>query len=502
MINQNVPKYNNKLTNKLYWLTVLAITLVGLIIICVRLSFDYSYIKEELQQYAKTTAQNTPALAGFIKERKYEDLDNFLGVIIQQKGISYIQVETIDGRNFEKGVRLNDSSQDIVFPLNIEGTNTELGTLTLQLDTSYSVQEFVRLIFGYLLMAAVSSVFIFVFIRYLLTHLVERHIDKVIKYLQSLPNAKTPLALDRTRQEDELDLLCDEINHFTREIQHTSNLLEFQNNSLELQVQERTKELLEKNASLEGAMTKITRMQSTLIAHEKLASLGTLVSSIAHEIRNPLNFVINFSELLEESEDMADIKNISRVIQKHSQRIDQIVRSMQILIGENNEALELGSIPFIIQKSYHQALSMRMISEKFTPPKVTFKIHEHVKIPVFQESLTRALTNIIDNAMYALEKKQSIESNFKPEIIISTKRRDDTLSIVVMDNGTGIPALLGDKVYDPFLTTKTTGEGSGLGLTVAYNVIQKHGGTIDYSSEFGKWTEFIIEIPLEENWDN
>lgn len=497
----NMPVYQNKLTNKLYWFTVLSIALLGLISVAIRLSLDYSNLQTELRRFSKTASENSSVLAHYLKEKQYDELDNYLGAIIQQSGISYLRVTDLRGKNFEKGLQAFNTEYEYTFPLHTEDGSLVIGELVVQLDSTNYMQLLVKQGLSYLFWGALYLLLIFILFHYLLRNLLERHIEKVIHHLQNLDKTSEPLCLDRKRENDELDLLCDEINRFTKEIHRTYNLLEQQKASLEVQVLERTKELSDKNASLENAVTKIKRMQSTLVAHEKLASLGTLVASIAHEIRNPLNFVMNFSELLEESDEIEDIREISRVIQKHSQRIDQIVRSMQILIGENNEALEIASIPFIIQKSYHQALSMRMISDRFTPPKVTFKIHEHAKVPVFQESLARALTNIIDNSMYALDKKQRSEPSFRPEIIISTKKNEDSILIAVTDNGTGIPSLLGDKVFDPFLTTKSTGEGSGLGLTVAYNVVQKHGGTIEYSSEFGKWTEFTLELPIIDSWE-
>ncbi|MNT34494.1 CAI-1 autoinducer sensor kinase/phosphatase CqsS [compost metagenome] len=116
---------------------------------------------------------------------------------------------------------------------------------------------------------------------------------------------------------------------------------------------------------------------------------------------------------------------------------------------------------------------------------------ESARAQVYTASLMRAIGNILDNAIYALEKKVHQKPDFEPELTISTYLRSDSIEISIRDNGIGISRLLGETVFEPFLTTKTPGEGSGLGLTVAFNIAQKHGGTLKYSSEQGEWTEFL-----------
>ena len=106
------------------------------------------------------------------------------------------------------------------------------------------------------------------------------------------------------------------------------------------------------------------------------------------------------------------------------------------------------------------------------------------------------LCGIPENSIHALEKKVMSQKDFEPELVISTSVRGDNVEISVRDNGIGIPAILGEKIFDPFLTTKAPGEGAGLGLTVAFNIAQKHGGTLKYTSEFGHWTEFLMTLPL------
>jgi signal transduction histidine kinase len=297
-------------------------------------------------------------------------------------------------------------------------------------------------------------------------------------------------------EKDELDTLVDSLNDFRKETLSATAQLEQLNQALENKVADRTRELTVKNQTLQSAMEQIKRMQATMIGQEKLASLGRLTSNVAHEIRNPLNFVLNFSEILNEAEDQDEIKEVSRVILKHSHRIDQIVRSMQILAGEASDTLESADVNEIVKAAYQQTISARILSSGYIPPKVTYRMAESARAQVYTASLMRAIGNILDNAIYALEKKVHQKPDFEPELTISTYLRSDSIEISIRDNGIGISRLLGETVFEPFLTTKTPGEGSGLGLTVAFNIAQKHGGTLKYSSEQGEWTEFLMTLPL------
>lgn len=415
------------------------------------------------------------------------------------QGVSYLRLVADNKTIYETGKSDPTEESHKRFDIYHKNTNEILGALDVELDIkSLREKYFQEAIWIFIRQAAKTAVVVF-FLYFIFNRILVVHIQHIARYLaENRGRDAKDLELKRRahKGQDELDVLVESINQFRSELLEANQKLESLNQALEQKVAERTRQLTTKNESLEKAMMQIKRMQATLVAQERLASLESLTASVAHEIRNPLNFVLNFSELLTDSENLEEIKEISRVILKHSQRIDQIVRSMQILSGYDSDVLEVADINEIVKKSYQDTVSTRSLGSSYVPPKVTYRLGESVKAPVYTTSLLRALSNIVDNAIHALEKKVRANKNFEPELILSTAVRGDMVEITIRDNGVGIPTILGEKIFDPFLTTKSAGEGAGLGLTVAFNIAQKHGGTLKYNSEFGQWTEFSMSLPL------
>lgn len=414
-------------------------------------------------------------------------------------GISFLRLSADQKVIYSFGTSdpAGDNSQR--FEILHKNTGETLGVLDVELNVKSLQDKYLSEAFGIFIRQAAKTLVVVFCLFFVFNHILVVHIRKIARFLQKTKHHSTEvLSLDRPshRSPDELDILVDAINSFRKELLESYGKLEKLNMDLEQKVQDRTREVTTKNETLERAMVQIKRMQATLVGQEKLASLGRLTSSVAHEIRNPLNFVLNFSELLGESEEQAEQHEISRVILKHSQRIDQIVRSMQILSGDDEDTLENNDLNELIQKAYHQTLNTRSLASSFVPPKVNFRLSENIKIQSYGNSLQRALANLLDNSIHALEKKVAGSKNFEPELTISTALRGDLIEISIRDNGVGISPILEERVFEPFLTTKTPGEGSGLGLTVAFNIAQKHGGTLKYSSEQGHWTEFTLILPL------
>ena len=279
------------------------------------------------------------------------------------------------------------------------------------------------------------------------------------------------------------------------------------------QVQERTKEL---SRSLEELRT----AQDRLIQTEKLASLGQLTAGIAHEIKNPLNFVNNFSalsaELIDELKDVLqsaglDDKaheeideithmlkgNLDKVVQ-HGKRADSIVKNMLLHSREGAGEHRPADINAIVEESlnlaYHGA---RAEKSGFN---ITLKRELDPAagmIDLYPQEITRVFLNLISNGFYAATKrKEAGEEDFEPTLSATTKNLGDKVEIRIRDNGTGIPPEVKEKMFNPFFTTKPPGEGTGLGLSMSHDIIVKqHGGKIDVETKQGSFTEFIITLP-------
>jgi two-component system NtrC family sensor kinase len=281
------------------------------------------------------------------------------------------------------------------------------------------------------------------------------------------------------------------------------------------EVQARTKELA---ASLED----LRAAQDRLVQTEKLASLGQLTAGIAHEIKNPLNFVNNFSalsaELIDEMtevfenpaldeasrrKELDEIRellksNLEKVVQ-HGKRADSIVKNMLLHSREGSGEQRPADINALLDES----LNLAYHGARAEKPEFNITLRRDLDpdagtINVFPQEITRAFINLISNGFYAASKHKAEngEADFEPMLSAATKNLGNRIEIRIRDNGTGIPPEVKDKIFNPFFTTKPSGEGTGLGLSMSHDIIVKqHGGSIDVETEPGLFTEFKIVLP-------
>ena len=285
-------------------------------------------------------------------------------------------------------------------------------------------------------------------------------------------------------------------------------LLAQQNDTLETQVQQRTD-------ALQRSLTELRATQAQLIQKEKMASLGELTAGIAHEIQNPLNFVNNFADVsaelvaeLKEAQAAGDAAEVSALaddltqnltkIHQHGQRASSIVRGMlehsRASTGER-APLDVNALADeYLRLAYH---GLRAKAKTFN---ATLETDLAPGLPLVEgvgADLGRVLLNLFNNAFYAVQQRQLAgESGYAPTVSVATKQRAGQVEIRVSDNGTGIPEAVRAKIFQPFFTTKPTGEGTGLGLSLSHDIITKgHGGTLAVASQPGQGTTFTITLP-------
>jgi signal transduction histidine kinase len=269
--------------------------------------------------------------------------------------------------------------------------------------------------------------------------------------------------------------------------------------------------------ALEKTLSELKTAQTQLIQSEKMASLGELTAGIAHEIQNPLNFVNNFSEinteLIDEMESELgkgnyqevkaianDIRDNQFKISQHGKRADFIVKGMlqhsRISTGERQLTNLNVLADEFFKLSYH---GLRAKDKSFNAEMVTHFDPELPKVDVVQQDIGRVLLNLFNNAFYTVNKKaKKADPAYKPEVSVSTMTGDGCIMIKIKDNGSGIPDAIKDKIMQPFFTTKPTGEGTGLGLSLSYDIVVKgHGGNIQVNSNEGNGSEFIITLPIK-----
>ncbi|OFY55310.1 MAG: hypothetical protein A2X22_02915 [Bacteroidetes bacterium GWF2_49_14] len=274
---------------------------------------------------------------------------------------------------------------------------------------------------------------------------------------------------------------------------------------------------LEQAKEIEKAYHQLKTTQSQLIQSEKMASLGELTAGIAHEIQNPLNFVNNFSEVSNELVDemneeldkgdidvakviASDIKQNLEKILHHGKRADAIVKGMLQHSRSSSGMKEPTDINHLadeyLRLSYH---GLRAKDKSFNADFKTDFDPSMPKISVIPQDIGRVLLNLINNAFYAVSVKALAAANghFKPTVIVSTKKLGSYIEIRVKDNGNGIPDDILGKVFQPFFTTKPTGEGTGLGLSLSYDIVKAHGGELKVETKEGEGSTFMIQLPLK-----
>ena len=305
----------------------------------------------------------------------------------------------------------------------------------------------------------------------------------------------------------------------------------FRRHALEVQrlnlVEKLAEDLQDKNDELESVLIQLRRAQDQVIMQEKLAALGELTAGVAHEIRNPLNFVNNFSEVSVEmvaelleviDEDGTTLSDAQRSliqdisddlsgnlqrIHQHGERANRIVHDM-LMLGRGAGERQSTNINNLL--SEHANLAYH--SARATDPDFQLQIREEFdpdmgEVEIIPQEIARVFLNMVGNACHATDEKRrnAVGSDknaepYIPSLLLSTRRGDDSAEISIRDNGNGIPPDIADRIFNPFFTTKPPDQGTGLGLSICNDIVRGHGGNIRVQSEPGQYTEMSIELPL------
>jgi len=303
--------------------------------------------------------------------------------------------------------------------------------------------------------------------------------------------------------------------------QERQQLLANQNELLEMQVAERTTQVVEQKEALQASLQHLKSTQAQLIQSEKMASLGELTAGIAHEIQNPLNFINNFSEIntelidelkteltkenMQSANEIADnLKENEQKINTHGRRADAIVKGMlqhSRSGGGLKEPTDINALADeYLRLAYH---GLRAKDKSFN---VTLKtdFDESLSadeagigtISIIRQDIGRVILNLVNNAFYTVnEKKKRSGEGYEPTVSVSSKKISGKVEVRVKDNGDGIPQKVLDKIFQPFFTTKPTGQGTGLGLSLAYDIVKAHGGELKVETSEGEGSEFVIQLP-------
>jgi signal transduction histidine kinase len=319
------------------------------------------------------------------------------------------------------------------------------------------------------------------------------------------------LAKDFARTSASLRMRVDEVQELSSKSlaqeREKQEILAAQKDKLENEVRDRT-------AELRTSLSELKCTQAQLIQSEKMASLGELTAGIAHEIQNPLNFVNNFSEvnkelLTEMNEEILkgnyeDVKTIAKdvidnqeKINHHGKRAEAIVKGMLQHSQTSTGQKELTDINKLADEHLRLAYQGLRAKDKNFNATLKTDFDEGIgKINIIPQDIGRVLLNLYNNAFYAVsEKKKHSGNEYEPTVSVTTKKEGDKVFISVKDNGNGIPQKIVDKIFQPFFTTKPTGQGTGLGLSLSYDIVKAHGGEIKVETREGDGSTFIIQLP-------
>jgi signal transduction histidine kinase len=312
------------------------------------------------------------------------------------------------------------------------------------------------------------------------------------------------------------------LKDYVGQLQYSAAELEKYSQTLELKVDERTQQLRERNLDLENTLRQLKEAQNQIVMQEKMASLGSLTAGIAHEIKNPLNFVNNFASLSVELADelrqeidkqkervapesidymqgiVSDLEQNVRKINQHGNRADNIVKGMLLLSRGKPGEMHLTDLNTLVDEyvnlAYHglraQDTSFNITIVRNYDPAVG-------KISLVPQDISRVLLNLINNACYsAHEKKLESGEGFAPTLTVSSRNLGEKVEVRVRDNGKGIPQSVCEKIFNPFFTTKPAGKGTGLGLSISFDiVVGQHNGELRVESQEGEFAEFIVVLP-------
>ncbi len=281
-------------------------------------------------------------------------------------------------------------------------------------------------------------------------------------------------------------------------------------------LRKKTNRILEKQKNaLENTLQELKNTQAQLVQSEKMASLGELTAGIAHEIQNPLNFVNNFSEVnselitemkgemdkgnMKEAKAIADdIAENGQKINHHGKRADSIVKSMLQHSRKSTGQKEFTDINALADEYLRLSYQGIRAKDKSFNANTKTNFDAHIgKINIIPQDVGRVLLNLYNNAFYAVAERRKVEGmGYEPTVTVTTKKSGNQVFISVSDNGNGIPQKVSDKIFQPFFTTKPTGQGTGLGLSLSYDIIKAHGGELKAETKQNEGATFIIQLPI------
>ncbi len=427
--------------------------------------------------------------------------------------VSYVKIIDEDVVYFEKGNKDTNTSKrfDLAYK------NEKIGELEVGLNVSLLEGKFLKRVMVTVLIQGLKAIFVCILLFFAYELLITRSLRRVSQFLITHPDATSKgenIPFDAERN-DELGILVKNMNGFINYIFGLNQSLKTLNDDLEKKVDERTHQLKDKNLKLVEVIEDLEKAHEQLATSERLASLGKMTSGIAHEIKNPVYIVVNsmslIRELLDELVDdipeevkkdvdtelVAEIKDLCNRSEKSCDRVGNIINSMLSLSRGSDDSRENTDVGELVKSAVEFAYEAFKSKNQFA---CNLRFNADLKmdrIPIYKTELSRAVINIVDNALYSMKRNSlNVNDEYKAILTVDIHKESEEVVIEINDNGEGIPEEVKKSIFNPFFTTKPAGDGTGLGMSMTYDIIKKHGGNIELESELGSGAKFKISIPI------
>ncbi len=387
-----------------------------------------------------------------------------------------------------------------------------LGTLCISFKLLRYKELYLQSVFIILFCLSLLLIIFYIFLKSI-NKIIIFPVNKLIESIYNYESESVKSLSTVNSKISEIHELKENFSNLILQINFSKKQLEQWNKNLEIKVEDKTKKLTE-------ALNQTKKFQNKIIAQEKLASLGGLSAGIAHELKNPLNIIINSSQLITMKvtelanklkqvsddinleDDMKEVDEICEIMNSSSKRADRIIRSMLSQARSQSSKKEVHHLSEICK----EALNLSYHAMRAKPDCISVEIKESIQEGIYYlcyfEEIERVIINLVDNSFDALREKKEKETDFQPQVTISLKEKVDSIILEISDNGIGIPPDLIERIKEPFFTTKPTGKGTGLGITMINDIVLSLSGELFIESEINQYTKFTLILPKDETINN
>lgn len=498
-------------------------SLLAFVILAVILIFEILHLATTIEFHKKQANETSRIFADYFEStllfESTPDFEKFARKLDFKHKYYGITIYRVDGSLFAaKGEKISEfrgsksifKNSRLLTRVTINTNKEKIGTLYMSFNIGFLINDLIRSSI-FLIGALIGvSLFFYIYVRQINSIV----ISPINKFTDAIHQYESEEFINL----NEVKISIKEIDNLKNDFLQMMLLVDYSKRNLELLNETLERKVVDKTEKLSFALEETKKYQKQLVAQEKLASLGSLSAGIAHEIKNPLNIIINSSRLLMDSvknlkqalksnqdllqrdglaealEDMEDLMKFCTMITSSGERADRIIKSMLTQARSESSKRQEYNISEICEQGLNLALHAMKAKQSLANVDIINQIGKNIFLNCYYEELERALINLIDNSFDSLAQKIHIYPDFKPCLEVSVYEEENYVKIFVKDNGMGIPKEIIDKIKEPFFTTKEAGRGTGLGLSMINDIVTAQGGDFIIESVEGVYSKMILQL--------